>query len=268
MLSQYPLFDSHMHIIDKRFPLVPNNGYLPPEFNCEKYLKRMSSYKLCGGVVVSGSFQEFDQSYLINALKNLGNSFVGVTQLPASVSDEEILRLNELGVRAVRFNLKRGESEGFEHLSSLAVRVYDIAKWHVELYVDSKNIDDFYTTLIDLPSVSIDHLGLSRSGLKLLTKLVEKGARVKATGFGRVDFDVATALQLLYSANPKALMFGSDLPSTRAPRPYSNNDFLLVAETLGEDASIKIFSENAIEFYKPKSANKSSKKDALKRASS
>ena len=251
MLSEYPLFDSHMHIIDKRFPLIPNNGYLPPEFDHKEYLKRMSSYQLCGGVVVSGSFQAFDQSYLTEALKNLGGAFVGVTQLPASVSDEEILSLNKLGVRAIRFNLKRGGSEEVKHLSFMAARVHEIANWHVELHVDSKEIKNLYSTLTGLPSVSIDHLGLSKSGFKLLMQLAEKGVRVKATGFSRVDFKITTALKSLYLANPEALMFGSDLPSTRAPRPYSNDDFILVAETLDKDAAIKVFSENAIAFYKP-----------------
>jgi predicted TIM-barrel fold metal-dependent hydrolase len=249
MLDEYSLFDSHLHIIDKRFPIVPNNGYLPPDFECEAYLERMSQYKLCGGVVVSGSFQAFDQNYLINALKNLGSSYVGVTQLPVSVSDEEIQRLDSLGVKAVRFNLKRGGSEDITHLSYMASRVNEIANWHVELYLDSKEIPNLNATLASLPSVSIDHFGLSEPGLKSLIKLTEKGVRVKATGFSRVDFDIAKALKAFYSANPSCLMFGSDLPSTRAPHPYSDNDFILVAETLGESAAIKVFSENAIEFY-------------------
>jgi hypothetical protein len=32
--------------------------------------------------------------------------------------------------------------------------------------------------------------------------------------------DVRQALATIYGINPKALMFGTDLPSTRAPRPY------------------------------------------------
>ena len=47
-----------------------------------------------------------DQSYIIAALKELGPSYVGVTQLPATVSDDEVLSLNDVGVRGVRFNLK------------------------------------------------------------------------------------------------------------------------------------------------------------------
>ena len=251
-----------MHIIDKRFPLIANNGYLPEEFNHQQYLKRMSSYDLCGGVIVSGSFQAFDQSYLTEALSNLGDSYVGVTQLPASVSDAEIQRLNNLGVRAVRFNLKRGGSESVAHLAAMAARIYELAGWHIELYIDSTELEGLHGTLINLPAVSIDHVGLSKSGFVALTHLAEKGVKVKATGFSRVNFDIKPALKDLYSANPSSLMFGSDLPSTRSPKPYSDNDFILVAETLGEEASINIFSENAIKFYNPKkTTNKALKMD-------
>jgi len=212
--QSFNLFDTHLHIIDNKFPLVPNNGYLPDAFTCEDYLDRMKGYDLAGGAVVSGSFQAFDQSYLVNALNTLGPSFVGVTQLPATVSNEELLELNRVGVRAVRFNLKRGGSEEVSYLDSVARRVHELAGWHVELYVDSRELPSLYNTLIALPSVSVDHLGLSKDGLSTLLKLVERGVHVKATGFGRVDFDVRTALQNLYEANPEALMFGTDLPST------------------------------------------------------
>ena len=63
-----PVFDSHFHIIDRRFPLVPNQGYLPDDFTCEDYRKRTSKIALKGGAVVSGSFQALDQSYLVDAL--------------------------------------------------------------------------------------------------------------------------------------------------------------------------------------------------------
>jgi predicted TIM-barrel fold metal-dependent hydrolase len=104
--------------------------------------------------------------------------------------------------------------------------------------------------LIALPSVSIDHLGLSAAGFATLLKLVGNGVHVKATGFGRVDFDVRTALKELFSANPDALMFGTDLPSTRAPRPYEDDDFDLVIEVLGAKNASKVLFENAVRFYR------------------
>lgn len=254
MLNDYPLFDSHLHIIDHRFPLVENNGFTPAEYTCADYRARMSSYKLRGGAVVSGSFQAFDQTYLMDALQKLGPSFVGVTQLPYSVTDEQILALHQCGVRAVRFNLQRGGSEDVGHLASMASRIYAIAKWHVELYVDSRDLPALYPVLVRLPAVSIDHLGLRGVEFKTLRKLVATGVKVKASGFGRVDFPVADALRDLYLANPHSLMFGTDLPSTRAPRAYNDGDFNLIVDTLGPAAAKKVLWQNAVDFYKPKVA--------------
>lgn len=250
MLEKFPLFDAHFHIIDDHFPLTPNQGYLPEVFTCDDYSQRMQGYNLCGGAVVSGSFQAFDQTYLIAALKQLGPGFVGVTQLPFTVSDAALLELNAAGVRALRFNLKRGGSEELQHLDRMARRVFEVVGWHVELYIDSKELAGMAQILSGLPAVSIDHLGLSQAGFQTLLKLVEGGVRVKATGFGRVDFDVRAALKDLNSANPNALMFGTDVPSTRAPRPYEDDDFTLVVETLGAEAAGRVFSENALEFYR------------------
>ncbi|MDD2365570.1 MAG: amidohydrolase family protein [Desulfuromonadaceae bacterium] len=243
------IFDAHFHIIDPRFRLTGNNGYLPDNFTCADYLNIMKGKNLVGGAVVSGSFQGFDQNYLIDALAQLGSSFYGVTQISLQTTDEEIAHLNRCGVRAVRFNLKRGGSEKIEHLDRLARRVYELAGWHTELYIDSTELNRLYDDIVALPSVSIDHLGLSSAGFRTILMLAERGVRIKASGFGRVDFDVPTALREIYAASPDALMFGSDLPSTRTPRPYKDEDLTLVFDTLGDTGAAKVLYENAISFY-------------------
>ena len=254
-MHDYEIFDAHLHVIDPRFPLVPNDGYLPDPFTAETYLERVGPLGVVGGAVVSGSFQAFDTSYLLDALEVLGPSFVGVAQLPVSVLDEEVLRLHEAGVRAVRFNLKRGGSEVLENLEKLAKRVYEISGWHAELYVSSEQLAELGGTLARLPSVSIDHLGLSGSGFRTLLGLVERGVRVKATGFGRLDFDPGAAMAEISAANPDALMFGTDLPSTRARRPFRDEDVRVVIEALGEDLARKALRDNATAFYRPDRAH-------------
>lgn len=249
-LIDLPLFDAHFHIIDPRFPLVPNRGYLPDRYTVSDYRERMEGYDLRGGAVISGSFQAFDQDYLVDALQRLGPAFVGVTQLPADVSDEELRELDRFGVRAVRFNPKRGGSEDVSHLDEMARRIHELLGWHVELYIDARDLPELFDTLVELPAVAIDHLGLSKAGLPHLLWLAERGIRIKASGFGRVDFDVRNALKDLYAANPEALMFGTDLPSTRAARPYSDRDFKLVIDTLGEAAARRVLFENAAHFYR------------------
>jgi predicted TIM-barrel fold metal-dependent hydrolase len=243
-------FDSHLHIIDVRFPLVVNQGYLPPLFTVENYRARTAHFRVLGGAVVTASFQGFDQLYLAAALQELGPRFVGVTQLPATAADEEILELDNLGVRAVRFNLYRGGSADLENLETLARRVYELAGWHVELYIDARNLPDLLPHLLALPRVSIDHLGLTRAGLPHLLKLVEQGASVKATGFGRCDFAVPEVLRAIYAANPRALIFGTDLPSTRAQRPFEDADVDLVIRALGEEGGRRVLYENAFKLYR------------------
>lgn len=243
------LFDSHFHIIDPNHPLIENNGYLPEPFTVDDYTARVDGLEVAGGAVVSGSFQAFDQGYLKDALAALGPGYVGVTRIPADTSDQEILDLDKAGVKAVRFNLKRGGSAGPDDLETLARRVHDLAGWHTELYVDARELDELESTLISLPAVSIDHLGMHRDGLPALLRLVENGIKVKATGFGRVELDPAEVIKAIMAVDPTALMIGTDLPSTRAKRPFEDADLDLVAETVGEDHVDNVFWNNAAAFY-------------------
>lgn len=113
------IFDAHFHIIDFDFPVIENQGYTPPSYIVEDYQKETALFNIEGGAIVSGSFQGFDQNYLLKALKQLGPSFCGVTQLPYTVTDDEILHLHKNGVRALRFNIQRGGSEDLSKLDTL-----------------------------------------------------------------------------------------------------------------------------------------------------
>jgi len=243
------VFDAHFHIIDFDFPVRENQGYTPPSYLVTDYERETANLDITGGAIVSGSFQGFDQGYLLKALKQMGPNFCGVTQLPFTVTDEEIVDLHKKGVRALRFNIKRGGSENLSKLDYFARRVNDLVGWHSELYIDAKDLPDIAETIESLPAISIDHLGLSEAGLPHLLKLVDKGIRVKATGFGRVELDVAKALQAIYDVNPDALMFGTDLPSTRAKRPFERGDIDLIRELFDEEAVDKIMYANAQAWY-------------------
>lgn len=169
--------------------------------------------------------------------------------MPHDTSDEEIIRLHGYGVRAIRFNVKRGGSEDISRLDYFARRVHELVGWHSELYIDSTSLPEITTTLKNLPAASVDHLGLSKEGFNNLLSLVDKGVRVKATGFCRVELDVAQAIRSIYSVNPDALMFGTDLPSTRAKRPYDHSDIELIYNIVNEDQVEKVLYKNAIKWY-------------------
>lgn len=243
------IFDAHLHIIEEGFPLIQNQDYLPDYFSYRDYLKRVKSLNVAGGAIVSGSFQGYDQSYLVEAINNLGENFVGVTQLPFDTSDQEIVRLNELGIKGLRFNVNRGGSEDISRLDEFARRIYDLVGWHTELYIDSTKLSELMPIIEKLPAVSVDHLGLSREGFESLLNLVEQGVKVKATGFGRIDFDPVEAIKRIYATNPDALMFGTDLPSTRAGRPFQLTDVDIILDALDEKQAEKVLFKNAQEWY-------------------
>jgi len=262
-LAATELFDAHLHVIDPRFPLVASEGYVPEPFTVADYRARTaglegagpgpatvtdhgartSGLAITGGAVVAGSFQGFDQRWLLDALARLGPGFVGVAQLAPDVADAEVLALHAAGVRAVRFNVHRGGSLE----AGLARRVHALAGWHAEVYADGAALAALEPALAALPRLSVDHLGLTADALPVLLRLVAGGARVKATGFGRLALDVAATLRAVAAADPAALLWGSDLPGTRARRPFAPEDLELVRAAGGDRA----LGENARAWYAP-----------------
>jgi predicted TIM-barrel fold metal-dependent hydrolase len=246
------VFDSHFHIIDMRFPVQENQGFFPPSFPAPDYQARAHGLGISGGCVVSGSFQGFDSGFMREALRVLGPAYTGVIQIPADASDEEILRLDAIGVRGVRFNLARGGSADVADLENLAARVWALARWHIELYADARELTNMVDTLSALPAVSISHLGLSDEGLPTMVKLAEKGMMVKATGFGRMTLDPVKGIRAIVKANPDCLMFGTDLPSQRARRPFEPGDIDLLRDNIDASLVRKVFFDNAVKFYRPR----------------
>lgn len=244
------LFDSHCHIIDHRFPIVANQGYVPPDFPLDAYLAEVKPLGVVAGAVVSGSFQADDQTYLMDLLPRLGAGWAAVTQIPNDYPDAEIARLGAIGVRAVRFNMFRGRIDSVDDLVALATRCHSIAGWHSEIYADAAALAPHVAKLSRLPQICIDHLGMTEAGLPVLLDLVAAGCKVKATGFGRVQMDVPKALGRIARVSSNALVFGTDIPSTRAKRPFMPADIDLVEEALGPEFAQKAFWDNPLALYR------------------
>jgi predicted TIM-barrel fold metal-dependent hydrolase len=243
-VARLAVFDAHFHIIDPRFPLVANQGYVPQPFTVDDYRATTTAIEVVGGAIVAGSFQlrgpgplthrnrvrgPGPLSWLFDALERLGPGFVGVVALDPAVGDEEILALDAAGVRAVRFNLHRGGSLDLD----LAHRVHELAGWHTEVY--AADIAAHEERLRELPRLMVDHLGMNREGLAAAVRL---GAMVKATP--RYDGD-------LRAVPPERLLFGSDLPGTRTSRRFSPAHVERVAAVAPQ-----ALADNARAWYRPR----------------
>jgi predicted TIM-barrel fold metal-dependent hydrolase len=222
------VFDAHLHIIDPRFPPVASQGYVPEPFTVDDYRAATAGMVVVGGAVVAGSFQA-GTAYLLDALEHLGPGFVAVADLPGDVSDDEIRELDAAGVRAVRFNLRRGGRLD----DGLALRVHELAGWHTEVY--ASDLPAHEKRLRELPRLVVDHLGMSPEGLAAAVRL---GAMVKATP--RFEGD-------LRAVAPDRLLFGTDLPGTRARRRFAPADLDRVAAV-----APAALADNARAWYRPR----------------
>ncbi len=244
------LFDAHMHIFDPAFPTPGNQGFVPEPFTAGAYRARTASLGIVGGAVVAASTQGTDPTPLLAAAEALGPGFVVVAEAHPGQGEQDFAALAEAGVRGVRFNLVRGGA--FDVPTMLAhARLAATFGLHAELYADAAILGPYAGALASLPAgLALDHLGMTEAGLPVTLDLARAGVRVKATGFGRVSLDVAHALEKLADAAPGALMAATDLPSTRARRPFEEADLALIARILGPDRARAAFHDNAAAFYR------------------
>ncbi len=118
--------------------------------------------------------------------------------------------------------------------------------------MENKHLKDLKKILVQIPHFSIDHLGLSQHGIKELFYWAEKGIKIKATGFGRLDFNPIQVMKTIYAINPESLMFGTDLPSTRAREPFNIKHLEMIKDNFSESELLKILYQNAINHYNKK----------------
>src|SRR5437660_183769 len=93
--------DCHMHIYDSRFPVAPNATLKPPDAHVEDYRLLQQRIGTTRNVVVTPSTYGTDNSCTLDALAKLGAKARGVAVVDTSVSDAELKRLRELGIRGI-----------------------------------------------------------------------------------------------------------------------------------------------------------------------
>ena len=224
------VFDAHLHIIDPRFPLVASRGYVPEPFTVDDYRAATAGMNVVGGAVVAGSFQggQTPWSWLPAALARLGPGFVGVAQ-PSRTSATRTSsrstppacgRCGSTSTAAVRWT-RRWRT------------VCELAGWHAEVY--ASDLPAHEARLRTLPRLVVDHMGMNPEGLAAAVRL---GAVVKATP--RFEGD-------LRAVPPDKLLFGTDLPGTRARRRFASADLERVAAI-----APAALADNARAWYRPR----------------
>ncbi|HEX9464432.1 MAG TPA: amidohydrolase family protein [Alphaproteobacteria bacterium] len=242
--------DTHAHVFGpaQAFPYAPDRSYTPPDAPLDKYLAMLDTLGFARGVLVQGSAHGRDNSATLDALATHPNRLRGVAVADATVTPEEMRRLDRLGVRGLRFNhffrdgkLHYGGGVTLSDASEMVGRMANLG-WHVQLWIDVKDLPAIVGAVNSWPvPVVIDHMGrtdaraaIEAPGFQALLRLLgEGGCWVKLSGAHRLsdawpDYAPARPFhQALVRTNPDRLVWGSDWPHPRMEAEMPNAGQLL-----------------------------------------
>jgi predicted TIM-barrel fold metal-dependent hydrolase len=238
--------DCHMHIYDAKYPTAPSATLKPADALVSDYQLLQRRIRTSRNVVVTPSTYGTDNRITLHAIAQIGASARGVAVVDTSVSDAELMRMNGLGIRGIRFNLIQAGATTTEMIEPLARRVNDLG-WHVQIHMKGEQIAAIEDLLLRLPSpIVFDHLGrlaqpgaLESAGFKTISRLIDKGRTwVKLSGayqeskVGPPSYSDTVPLARAYiKAAPERMVWASDWPHpTEKVKPDDAVLFDLLAE--------------------------------------
>lgn len=236
--------DTHAHVIGlpPDYPFVENRSYTPPEAPLAAYKAMHTALGIERAVLVTVSVHGTDNRTTLEGIAGYGPNARGIAVVDADVTDSELQRLHDGGIRGLRLNVLFGGGVGLQAFPPLAARIRDLG-WHIQLLIDvSENLDGLagYIRTMGV-TVVVDHMGhmavekgLDHPGFRLLRDLVAEGhAWVKLSGCDRIstahpDYrDAIPFAQALIEAGPGRMVWGTDWPHV-SKRAHMPNDGTLL----------------------------------------
>jgi predicted TIM-barrel fold metal-dependent hydrolase len=220
--------DCHFHIFGPfdKYPLSEGRTYTPPVALVPQYLEMADMLGLQRMVVVQASVSGIDNAVTLDAISRFGlHRARGVAVIDDSFDNAALKRLQDQGVRGVRFNMVSGNGTPEDQLEALARRVAPLG-WHIQIYADGAKMQEIGGLLGRLPvEVVIDHcggvmapLGTGHPQFQALLRLMDNGrAWMKVCSYrissaGAPFADVAANVKALVAAAPDRCVWGTDWP--------------------------------------------------------
>ena len=222
--------DAHCHVFgpSAKFPYDPKAAYQPQDAPLEDLQGLHARLGLERAVIVHASCHGANMRVTLDAIARSGGRYRGTAIIDESYTQKDFERMQEGGIRAVRFNFVRhlgGRPEmGFFKKTVERVRAMG---WHLILHLDAQDIVELKDTLDALPvPFVIDHMGrvrasegLEQAPFRALLGLMKKlNAWVKICGAERVSTkgppfsDAVPFGRALVEAAPDRVLWGTDWP--------------------------------------------------------
>jgi len=155
--------DAHCHVFGPGdiFPFAPERKYTPCDASYQQLFDLRNFLGFEKNVVVQATCHGADNSALLDVLERAEDRARGVVTVRPDITHEELSRMNDLGVRGVRFNYVKRlvDPKPDDYYRQIIEKIKPFG-WHVVLYFEPSDLKekyDFFTSL-GVPVV-IDHMG-------------------------------------------------------------------------------------------------------------
>ena len=155
--------DAHCHVFGPGdvFPYAPERKYTPCDASKEQLFALRDHLGFARNVIVQATCHGADNRALVDALQSAGKLARGVATVKRDISDEELQKLHDAGVRGVRFNFVKRlvDFTPKEELMEIAGRIAPLG-WHIVVYFEAADLPELWDFFTNLPTtVVVDHMG-------------------------------------------------------------------------------------------------------------
>ena len=233
--------DCHLHVFgdpDKYPDKNPNPVHKSMEATFADALAMHRAVGFGRGVFVQPANYVTDHTYLKEALSRVPKANYRATGImDESISDAELQRLHDLGMRGVRFNFVRQfkMAPSPESFRRSIDRIRALG-WYAKIFIGGEELADYIDMFGKLTSVPvlIDHMGRVKPGDpkgKLVVDMLKRdnvwmllgnGARMSAQASGWDD--MVSIGRELYETAPDRCIFGTDWPHTHSQKEGGGPD--------------------------------------------
>ena len=154
--------DAHCHVFGPmaEFPFSPKAKYLPEDAGPEKLFALRDHLGFSKNVIVQASCHGTDNSATLNAIAVSNGKARGVAVVDPAISEAELAKLHEGGMRGIRFNFLKRLVDDAPKDKFLEVSRRLPQGWHVVIYFEANILAELrpFMDAIPVPLV-IDHMG-------------------------------------------------------------------------------------------------------------
>ena len=267
--------DAHCHVFGPaaQFPFAPTRTYTPVDAPWEKLEELHGLLGLDRTVLVQASCHGTDNAAMLDAIARSNGSCRGVAMVGRDISDSELKRLHEGGVRGIRFNFVThlGKDADIDTVRALAERIAPLG-WHAVVHFEADRLETLAPVLKSLPvTMVIDHMGrvdasagLDQPAYRMLLELMEdERFWVKVCGSERITrqgppyADAVPFGRDLVARFPDRTLWGTDWPHPNIRKDMPDDGALvdLLAGIAPDAAALqRLLVDNPTRLYWPENA--------------